>query len=119
MFSRLFDILQVVSKGFFCHGQANDNLLKKKAKWNWAEAQEAAFVALKTALTSDTCLALPDMSKQFTVQCDASYSGMGAVLLHEREFGPRPISFLQKTLPPAEEHYCITELGFLSVVYAV
>jgi hypothetical protein len=54
-------------------------LLKKEA-FSWTPEAEQAFVALKQALTTAPVLQLPDFTKHFYVDCDASGSGFGAVL---------------------------------------
>ena len=55
------------------------SLLKEGFSWN--DAAQAAFQALKAAVTSAPVLALPDFTKGFIVECDASTHGFGAVLL--------------------------------------
>jgi hypothetical protein len=59
------------------------------------------------------------MNKEFTIQCDASHEGLGAVLTQEGEKGPRPIAFISRLLAAAERNYCISELEMLCVVWAV
>lgn len=41
---------------------------------------DEAFQKIRQLLTKAPCLALPDFSKLFKVQCDASKSGIGVVL---------------------------------------
>jgi hypothetical protein len=55
------------------------DLLKKGAMFVWTEVQEQSFSALKHALTP--VLALPDFSKPFIIETDASGTGVGAVLM--------------------------------------
>lgn len=56
------------------------NLLKKGIPFVWTEATEAAFQLLKAQLISAPVLALPDFSKPFHIEADASDLGIGAVL---------------------------------------
>jgi len=54
-------------------------LLRKDA-FQWSEAANMAFSALKAALTLAPVLHLPDFTATSIVDCDASVSGFGAVL---------------------------------------
>jgi hypothetical protein len=67
----------------------------------------------------DIILTLPDLDKEFTISCDASYSGLGAVLQEQGDSGLRPIAFASRTLQPNEQKFCVTELECLSVVWAI
>lgn len=95
------------------------NLVKKDQEWRWQDEEQAAFEALRQALLSNDVLMLPDWSKPFLIETDASYSGLGAVLLQEGNKGLRPIGFASRTLLPAEKNYCVGELECLAVIYAI
>jgi hypothetical protein len=67
----------------------------KKDGFTWDDAAAAAFTALKAAVTTAPALAMPDFSKLFVVECDASSHGFGAVLVqddHLVAFFSRPIA---------------------------
>ena len=51
--------------------------------------------------------------------CDASKTGLGAVLHQQDENGWRPIHFASRFLTPLEEKYSINELELLAVVWAI
>jgi hypothetical protein len=46
-------------------------------------ACEQSFQELKLKLTTTPVLALPDISKDFVVYCDASHQGLGCVLMQD------------------------------------
>nr|GFA06067.1 Ty3/gypsy retrotransposon protein [Tanacetum cinerariifolium] len=51
-----------------------------KDPFSWDSAAETSFQALKQALTTTPTLGLPNWSLTFTIECDASGVGIGAVL---------------------------------------
>lgn len=53
--------------------------LLKKDNFIWTPATAQAFVAPKQALSPTPVLALPNFSRPFTVECDASDADIGAV----------------------------------------
>lgn len=80
--------------------------LEKDKKWEWTRACQDAFVAVKTAVTSDQVLTDYDPEKTVTLATDASPYGLGAVLSHTMEDGSeRPISFASRSLSRAEQNY--------------
>ncbi|WVZ64089.1 hypothetical protein U9M48_013658 [Paspalum notatum var. saurae] len=48
------------------------SLLEKGVPFNWTKERQAAFDELKKRLTTAPMLTLPDLTKSFTVYCDAS-----------------------------------------------
>jgi len=89
-------------------------LLKQDA-FQWPVAAEAAFAALKAALSDAPVLHLPDFSKEFVVDCDASGSGFG-VVLHQ---GAGPLAFFGR--PFAAQHLKVAayERELIGLVQAV
>jgi hypothetical protein len=90
-------------------------LLKKESKYVWSDACDEAFKLLKKLLTTSPVLAQPDTDKPFNVNCDASGTGLGGVLIQEG----RVISYSSRQLRRHEEHYPIHDLELAAVVMAL
>jgi len=58
-----------------------NELVKKDVTFHWGEIQENAFQKIKFLLTNAPILALPDFTKPFELECDASKVGIGVVLI--------------------------------------
>jgi hypothetical protein len=58
-------------------------LLAKKVEFKWTLACQKSFETLNEKLTTAPVLILPDVHKPFSVYCDASYTGLGCVLIQE------------------------------------
>jgi hypothetical protein len=71
-------------------------LLKKGVLFVWTSTHSVAFNTLKQALIFAPVLALPDFTKTFQLQTDASDHGVGAMLLQEGH----PLAFISKALGP-------------------
>ncbi|XP_017647949.1 uncharacterized mitochondrial protein AtMg00860-like [Gossypium arboreum] len=59
------------------------DFLQKGEKFEWITKAQEALELLKTKLCLTPMLALPDFSKEFVVETDASRVGIGAVLTQE------------------------------------
>jgi len=66
--------------------------VKKDTPFCWTEKHEEAFQRLKAQLTNAPILALPNFSKKFKLECDASGVGIGAMLLQ----GGHSISYFRE-----------------------
>lgn len=89
--------------------------LLKKGNFKWTPEVEKAFHTLKEAMTQTPVLQLPDFSKPFIVETDASYGGMGAVLMQEKH----PLAYLSKALGPKSMGLSIYEKEFLAIILAI
>ena len=95
-------------------------LTKGDQEYIWEEPQQQAFQELKNRLTSSPVLRLPDLSKPFTIQTDASKLGTGAVLLQQDAAGvPHPCAYLSQALVGAEQNYQVYDLELLAVIRAL
>ncbi|XP_019082698.1 PREDICTED: uncharacterized protein LOC104704959 [Camelina sativa] len=89
--------------------------IKKSVEFKWGPAQEAAFRELKHRLTHAPLLALPDFSKTFEVECDASGVGIGAVLTQ----GGKPIAYFSEKLSGPTLNYPTYDKELYALVRAM
>lgn len=96
------------------------NLLKNpKKKFVWTDEANLALINLKSALVSSPILITPDYSKMFTIQCDASEVGIGAVLTQGEGDDERVVAYYSEKLSQTEKNYSATERECLGVVRSV
>ena len=84
-----------------------------------ASEQQSAFEALKLAVATAPCLAIPDPQRDFLVHTDASGYATGAVLMQRFDEGLRPIAFLSKKMSAAERNYPVHEQELLAILHAL
>jgi hypothetical protein len=89
--------------------------LLKKNSFNWTPAAAQAFQTLKMAMCTTPVLALPDFTKTFVLECDASGKGIGAVLMQ----AGRPLAFTSKQLSEKNLGKPIYEKEMLAILHAV
>jgi hypothetical protein len=87
----------------------------QKNAFGWSAHAEESFNELKRAMTQATVLTLPNFSKPFIVECDASGLGIGAVLLQENQ----PIAYFSKDTKGRELRLSTYEKEMLALVSAL
>jgi len=93
-FLRLASFYRRFVPNFFTLASLVNELVKKNVAFTWGERQDQAFALLNEKLTKAPVLALPDFSKTFELEYDASYVDVGAVLLQ----GGHPIAYFSEKL---------------------
>jgi hypothetical protein len=86
---------------------------------DWSIVQQQAFAALKRYVVSPPVLRLPDFSKAFVLQTDASDCGIGTVLMQEDDGVKYPIAYASKKLLPRERNYSTIERECYAIVWGV
>ncbi|WVZ63933.1 LOW QUALITY PROTEIN: hypothetical protein U9M48_013523 [Paspalum notatum var. saurae] len=69
------------------------SLLEKGVPFIWTKERQAAFDELKKRLTTAPVLTLSDLTKSFTVYCDASKEGLGCVLMQEGKLRKHEVNY--------------------------
>ncbi|GJZ08752.1 transposon ty3-G gag-pol polyprotein [Tanacetum coccineum] len=88
------------------------NPVIKERGYKWTKEAQLAFETLKVAMMKAPVLALPDFSKPFKVETDASGVGIGVVL----QQNGHPIAYMSKPLSIKHQSLSIYEKEFLAVL---
>ncbi|WMV27656.1 hypothetical protein MTR67_021041 [Solanum verrucosum] len=90
-------------------------VIKKDKVFNWGNEQEHAFNVLKNKLCSAHLLQLPNFSKSFEVECDASGKGISDVLMQDS----KPIAYFSEKLSGATLNYSTYDRELYALVRAL
>ena len=97
-----------------------NNLLKKDQKFAWTSICQKAFDKLKKQFTKEPVLMMPDHTRPFQIECDASKYASGAVLTQLDSNGDcHPCAFISKTFSPTERNYEIYDRELLAIIRAL
>lgn len=83
----------------------------------WTPEANKSFEALKLAMSTSPVLSTPDFTKPFTIHCDASNTGVGAVLTQGPE--ETPIAYASKKLTKEQKNYTTTEKECFAVLFGI
>ncbi|KAL8121324.1 hypothetical protein AgCh_018164 [Apium graveolens] len=90
-------------------------LTRKNQKFEWDKKCEESFQELKNRLVSSPVLVLPDDQGNFVIYSDASYKGLGCVLMQH----DKVIAYASRQLKPHEEKYPMHDLELAAIVFAL
>ncbi|XP_073268339.1 uncharacterized protein [Populus alba] len=89
--------------------------LLKKNNYGWSMQAQQAFTVLKQALCKAPFLALPDFSKTFMLETDASDYGLRAVLSQKG----KPVAYFSKSLSSKHLGLSIYKKEYLAILMAL
>ncbi|KAI3670853.1 hypothetical protein L1987_87495 [Smallanthus sonchifolius] len=90
-------------------------LTRRGVKFAWGPDQESAFQELKKRLTEAPVLTLPEGTEDLVVYSDASYLGLGCVLMQRGKV----IAYASRQLKTHEMNYPTHDLELAVVVFAL
>jgi hypothetical protein len=114
-FIRMASCYRRFIEGFSKIARPMTALLAKKVEFKWTPACQESFEMLKQKLTTAPVLVLPDVHKPFSVYCDASYTGLGCVLMQEGKV----VAYSSQQLKVHEKNYLTHDLELATVVHAL
>jgi hypothetical protein len=90
-------------------------LTKKNQPFVWTQECEESFQTMKRLLTTSPVLVLPQPDQPYEVYCDASYQGLGCVLMQHRKV----VAYASRQLKTHEKNYPTHDLELAAVVFAL
>ncbi|KAH9266361.1 hypothetical protein BASA83_010598 [Batrachochytrium salamandrivorans] len=91
-------------------------LLKKDIKFDWNQATEDSFKALKKAFKDNVILTHADESQEFLVEVDASdFAVAGVLSQYNSQRDLQPVAFFSRQMVPAERNYEIYDKELLAI----
>lgn len=102
-------------EGFSSLSAPLTKLTHKGAKFQWTDACERSFQALKDRLTSAPVLTLPEGTDGYVIYCDASGIGLGCVLMQHGKV----VAYASRQLRKHEKNYPTHDLELATVIHAL
>jgi hypothetical protein len=96
-----------------------NTLTKKNRQFSWSNAEQQAFDSLKETCTVYPVLRMPEWSRQFILETDASGYALGAVISQEFEDRIHPIAFHSRSLLDAEKNYDAHNKELAGVIFGL
>jgi hypothetical protein len=95
-------------------------LTKKDKIWNWTNECQTAFETLKERFSTAPVLTMPDTTKLFVLEMDASKWAIGATLLQKQDDGQiHPCRYLSHALTQTKQNWQIYDRELYAIIYAL
>lgn len=92
-----------------------DKLKNKENIMNFTEEDKQTLITITNEIVKQTILEYPDFNKDFTLQCDASEKGYGAVLYQDNKL----IGIFSGKFTEVQSKYDVMEREFLGILKAL
>lgn len=86
----------------------------KEVEWCWLEQHQKVFTTIKQYLADALVLKYYDVNEEVMIQCDASETGLGVVLMQKGQ----PIAFVSRALTDTGTRYAQIEKELLAIVWS-
>ncbi|XP_073221486.1 uncharacterized protein [Cicer arietinum] len=90
-------------------------LTRKNHIYAWTEECERSFQMMKEKLTTSPVLVLPQPEEPYEVYCDASFQGLGCVLMQNKQV----VAYASRQLKVHEKHYPTHDMELAAIVFAL
>lgn len=90
-------------------------LTRKNQIFAWTEKCEESFQLMKEKLTTSPVLVLPQPEEPHEVYCDASYQGLGCVLMQHKQV----VAYASRQLKTHEKNYPTHDFELAAIVFAL
>lgn len=95
-------------------------LTRKDVRWKWTETEQSAFEQTKQLFKDSVLIERPNYDLPFIIYSDASYKGLGAVLVQEDKDGQtRVIATASRSLSRQESNLFPTEIEICAIHHAL
>ena len=94
-------------------------MTEKGRQFKWNDNLNIAFQSIKHQIMNNELIFHPDPNRPFSVFCDASKLGVGAVLLQVHDGKLRPVSFCSKLFNKTQQNWHVSEQEIYAVIHAV
>ena len=89
-------------------------LTDKNAEWLWTKVHNDAVETIKHLISREPLLSYYRLEDEVTIQCDASQTGLGTVLLQNGQ----PVAYSSRSLTKTEQRYAQIEKECLAIVFS-
>ena len=95
-----------------------NRMTSKKFKWKWNEENQRSIDEIIDEISDDLIRYIPDFSKKFWLNTDASSIGYGGFLYQKQDEKVKPVLFFSKFFSEQERKWSVVEREMFAIVSA-